>query len=202
MGDVGSELGRIDEDRVLILLRRRGLRTMCLHECNQLSKHTKLELEFDAIDHWLQGGLQGVIPEVLYHQQCDIQANDHKIDGKQFVHDLSSPTAFLGHQPQQLDRLKNVNSRYDELLRTKPGQLQALHHIVPSYYGRSSNVCRRERQDRGGNQKDDCVDDDEAENKAEDFPALDHEMQAGIKHHGLTGNHDIETDGRHDQSQP
>lgn len=202
MSDVGSELGRIDEDRVLIRLCRRGLRTMCLHERNQLSKYTKLQLEFDAIDHWLQGGLQGVVPEVLHHQQCDIQDNDHKIYGKQLIHDLSSPSAFLGHQPEQLDRLEDVDSRYDELLRTKPSQLQALYHVIPSNYGWSSNICRRECQDCGGNEKDDCVDDDEAENEAEDFPTLDHEMQAGIQHHGLTGNHDIETNSRHDQSQP
>lgn len=118
------------------------------------------------------------------------------------MHNFRPPAILVRHQAEQLDGFGDVDSRDDEFLGAEPGQLQALHDIIPADERDSLGIGGAEGEDGGGDEKDDSVDDNQPENEAKDGLTLDDEVQSRVEDDRLAGDHDIEADGGEGEGEP
>ena len=96
-------------------------------ERHQLIEHRELELEFDAVDHGLQGGFDFVIPVVFETEQDHVHGNDGQIDPDQLYHD--SACSAMIDRSEQFDGRIHIYARDDKFLEGKSRHLDPLHRI-------------------------------------------------------------------------
>ncbi len=162
-------------------------------EGHELVEDGELELELDAVDHWLQRRLDLVAVVVLHGQQDEVHGDDDDVDPDQLRHHLPGLAVVDGSQ--QLDGGVDVDGGDGELLDAESGHLQLLEDVEGAGEGVGVVGVGAVGQDGGGDVEADGVDDDHGQHEPEGPLLTHHQVQAWVQHDGLSGHHGIPADG-------
>lgn len=137
---------------------------MLVGDVDQLAQHGDFQLELDAVERGLEGGLVDVKVHKLDDHQCDIHQDTGHVDRDQLDDGLA--TAAVAIQLEHAICLPNIESRNDHLLHAESRQLQLLHDIVASDRGVGVRVVGHVGENGGRDMQQEDVHNDHALDEA------------------------------------
>ena len=94
---------------------------------HKLVEYGEFQLQFDAVDHGLEGRFNLVIIGVLHDEQEYIHGDNDDVDPNELHQRLASPSMIYG--PQKLNGGVHIDARYDKFLDAEACHLNPLHDV-------------------------------------------------------------------------